>query len=82
MQVADLEADVDEVVGEVFGGAFGEGGDEDSLVPGGPYTVTAQADGYEGQSVEQQFGGIGIQVQPDTNSRRILVISPLPDTPA
>ncbi|MBT8426683.1 MAG: carboxypeptidase regulatory-like domain-containing protein, partial [Erythrobacter sp.] len=26
-----------------------------SLVPGGPYTVTAQADGYEGQSVEQQF---------------------------
>lgn len=34
------------------------------------------------QSVEQQFGGIGIQVQPDTQSRRILVISPLPDTPA
>ena len=26
-----------------------------SLVPGGPYTVTAQANGYEGQSVEQQF---------------------------
>lgn len=34
------------------------------------------------QTVEQEFGGIGIQVQPDTNSRRILVISPLPDTPA
>lgn len=34
------------------------------------------------QSVEQKFGGIGIQVQPDTNSHRILVISPLPDTPA
>ena len=26
-----------------------------SLVPGGPYTVTATADGYEGQSVEGQF---------------------------
>ena len=26
-----------------------------SLVPGGPYTVTATADGFEGQSVEDQF---------------------------
>ncbi|MBY6218665.1 TonB-dependent receptor [Qipengyuania aquimaris] len=26
-----------------------------SLVPGGPYTVTAQADGFEGQTVEGQF---------------------------
>lgn len=34
------------------------------------------------QQVEQQFGGIGIQVQPDPRTRRILVISPLPDTPA
>ena len=34
------------------------------------------------QQVDQQFGGIGIQVQPDPRTRRILVISPLPDTPA
>ncbi len=34
------------------------------------------------QNVDQEFGGIGIQVQPDPNTRRILVISPLPDTPA
>ncbi len=34
------------------------------------------------QQVEQQFGGIGIQVQPDPRTRRILVISPLPETPA
>jgi carboxyl-terminal processing protease len=34
------------------------------------------------QSVEQEFGGVGIQVQPDPRTRRILVISPLPDTPA
>ena len=34
------------------------------------------------QAVDQEFGGIGIQVQPDPNTRRILVISPLPDTPA
>ena len=26
-----------------------------NLVPGGPYSVTAQASGYEGQTVEQQF---------------------------
>jgi hypothetical protein len=26
-----------------------------SLVPGGPYTVTVTADGFEGQSVEEQF---------------------------
>lgn len=32
--------------------------------------------------VQQQFGGIGIQVQPDPRTRRILVISPLPNTPA
>jgi carboxyl-terminal processing protease len=34
------------------------------------------------QTVDQEFGGIGIQVQPDPKTRRILVISPLPDTPA
>ncbi|MBI1312287.1 PDZ domain-containing protein [bacterium] len=34
------------------------------------------------QRVEQEFGGIGIQVQADPGTRRILVISPLPDTPA
>lgn len=32
--------------------------------------------------VQQQFGGIGIQVQPEPRTRRILVISPLPNTPA
>ncbi|MFM1943705.1 MAG: hypothetical protein RI897_2687 [Verrucomicrobiota bacterium] len=32
MQVADVDAEVAEVVGEFFGGAFGEGGDEDSFV--------------------------------------------------
>jgi len=34
------------------------------------------------QHVDQEFGGIGIQVQPDPHTNRILVISPLPDTPA
>ncbi len=34
------------------------------------------------QRVEQEFGGVGIQVQIDPSSRRIMVISPLPDTPA
>lgn len=34
------------------------------------------------QNVKQEFGGIGIQVQPHAQSNRILVISPLPDTPA
>ncbi len=32
-------------------GAFRAG----SLVPGGPYTITATADGFEGQTVEDQF---------------------------
>ena len=32
--------------------------------------------------VRQEFGGIGIQVQTDPRTKRILVISPLPDTPA
>lgn len=34
------------------------------------------------QRVDQEFGGVGIQVQIDPASRRIMVISPLPDTPA
>lgn len=34
------------------------------------------------QSVRQEFGGIGIQVDKDARTGRILVISPLPDTPA
>jgi carboxyl-terminal processing protease len=34
------------------------------------------------QDVEQEFGGIGIQVQIDPESKRITVISPLPGTPA
>lgn len=34
------------------------------------------------QRVEQEFGGVGIQVQIDPSTRRIMVISPLPDTPA
>ncbi|MEX0725048.1 MAG: S41 family peptidase [Planctomycetaceae bacterium] len=34
------------------------------------------------QSVEQEFGGIGIQVQVDPQSRRLTVIAPLPGTPA
>jgi len=34
------------------------------------------------QSVDQEFGGIGIQVQIDQHTDRIQVISPLPDTPA
>lgn len=34
------------------------------------------------QSVDQEFGGIGIQVQIEQHSDRIQVISPLPDTPA
>lgn len=34
------------------------------------------------QDVEQEFGGIGIQVQIDPETKRIVVISPLPGTPA
>ncbi len=34
------------------------------------------------QSVDQEFGGIGIQVQIDPETKRITVISPLPGTPA
>lgn len=34
------------------------------------------------QDVEQEFGGIGIQVQIDPDSKRLTVISPLPGTPA
>jgi carboxyl-terminal processing protease len=32
--------------------------------------------------VQQEFGGVGIQVAPEPRTRRILVISPLPNTPA
>lgn len=34
------------------------------------------------QVVEQEFGGIGIQVQIDQNTRRLTVMTPLPGTPA
>ncbi len=34
------------------------------------------------QEVEQEFGGIGIQVQIDPATRRLLVMTPLPGTPA
>ncbi len=34
------------------------------------------------QSVDQEFGGIGIQVQIDPESNRLTVITPLPGTPA
>lgn len=34
------------------------------------------------QSVEQEFGGIGIQVQINPESKRLTVITPLPGTPA
>ena len=34
------------------------------------------------EDVDQEFGGIGIQVQIDPESKRITVISPLPGTPA
>jgi len=49
-----------------------------------PYSSYIPSDEYEqfNQHVEQEFGGVGIQVQPDPATGRILVISPLPDTPA
>ena len=34
------------------------------------------------QGIEQEFGGIGIQVQIDSESRRLTVMTPLPGTPA
>lgn len=34
------------------------------------------------ESVEQEFGGIGIQVDEDRQANRLIVISPLPGTPA
>jgi len=34
------------------------------------------------ESMQQEFGGIGIQVDIDTQSNRLIVISPLPGTPA
>jgi carboxyl-terminal processing protease len=49
-----------------------------------PYSsyISPEALSRFNQSVEQEFGGVGIQVQPDKRTKRILVISPLPDTPA
>lgn len=34
------------------------------------------------QEVEQEFGGVGIQVQLDQKTRRLMVMTPLPGTPA
>jgi carboxyl-terminal processing protease len=34
------------------------------------------------EQIEQEFTGIGIQVQPDSQTRRLTVTSPLPGTPA
>lgn len=34
------------------------------------------------QGIEQEFGGIGIQVQIDPETRRLTVVTPLPGTPA
>jgi carboxyl-terminal processing protease len=34
------------------------------------------------ESVDQEFGGIGIQIHPDERTRRLMVMSPLPGTPA
>ena len=34
------------------------------------------------QEVEQEFGGVGIQVQIDPKTRRLMVMTPLPGTPA
>ncbi len=34
------------------------------------------------RSNEGQFGGVGIQIRPDPESGRLMVISPIPDTPA
>jgi carboxyl-terminal processing protease len=34
------------------------------------------------QGIEQEFGGIGIQVQIDPDTRRLTVVTPLPGTPA
>ena len=34
------------------------------------------------QGIEQEFGGIGIQVQLDPETRRLTVVTPLPGTPA
>jgi carboxyl-terminal processing protease len=34
------------------------------------------------ESVDQEFGGIGIQIHPDERTHRLMVMSPLPGTPA
>jgi carboxyl-terminal processing protease len=34
------------------------------------------------ESVDQEFGGIGIQIYPDERTHRLMVVSPLPGTPA
>ena len=34
------------------------------------------------QEIEQEFGGVGIQVQLDVKTRRLMVMTPLPGTPA
>lgn len=49
-----------------------------------PYSSYIPPDDLAGftQGIEQEFGGIGIQVQLDPMSRRLTVVTPLPGTPA
>ncbi|WP_209346798.1 TonB-dependent receptor [Pontixanthobacter sp. CEM42] len=52
-----------------------------SLVPGGPYTITATAAGYEGQSVEGQFVTVSgnsdytFQLSPSTGDDSVIVVT-------
>ena len=51
------------------------------LDPYSSYISPDQVDRFE-QSVEQEFGGIGIQVSVDPKTKRLTVLTPLPGTPA
>ncbi|NOX55259.1 MAG: S41 family peptidase [Planctomycetes bacterium] len=49
-----------------------------------PYSdyISPEELSYFNQQVEQEFGGIGIQVQLHPTTRRLMVMTPLPGTPA
>lgn len=51
------------------------------LDPYSSYINQEQVDGFN-QSVDQQFGGIGIQVRISERTGRLTVVTPLPETPA
>ncbi|MEM7810037.1 MAG: S41 family peptidase [Planctomycetota bacterium] len=53
----------------------------DELDPYSSYVPPRAVDDFT-ESIERKFGGVGMQVQVEPRSRRLIVFSPLPGTPA